>query len=200
MKALITVPNELIAKVEDKVLETFIKAEAIWQRQLELPRLQFDLRGTCAGRAYYRDYQIRLNPVLLFENQTDFIEQTVPHEVAHLLTSTLHTGPARVMPHGPEWKSVMLALGLKPVRCHSYDTSNAQVRRERRFTYACACGIVVESARSHFKLQCGEIRSVCRRCCTYFKFLNEGEVVSPNPVFAPARSAEIPIPSANPNP
>ena len=198
MKALITVPNELIAKVEDKVLETYIKAEAIWQRQFELPHLQFDIRGTCAGRAYYRDYQIRLNPVLLLENQDNFIEQTIPHEIGHLITSRLHG--FCVKPHGREWKSVMLAMGLRPTRCHSYDTSNAQVRRERHFTYACACGTVVESARSHFKLQRGEIRSVCRRCCTYFKFLNEEEVVSPNPVFVPSHSAGIPIPSANPNP
>jgi predicted SprT family Zn-dependent metalloprotease len=62
-----------VAKVEDKVLETYIKADAIWQRQFELPRLLFDLRGCCAGRACYRDYQIRLNPVLLLKNQTDFV-------------------------------------------------------------------------------------------------------------------------------
>lgn len=76
-----TLLNDLAAKVEVKVLETYIKADAIWQRQFELPRLLFDLRGCCAGRGCYRDYQIRLNPVLLLKNQTDFVEQTVFHEV-----------------------------------------------------------------------------------------------------------------------
>lgn len=172
-----TLLKDLVAKVEDKVLETYIKAEAIWQRQFELPLLQFDLRGTCAGRAYYRDYQIRLNPVLLFENQTDFIEQTVPHEVAHLLTFTLHTGQTRLMPHGHEWKSVMSALGLKPIRCHNYDVTNAQVRRERRFAYSCKCRTIHESARTHFKLQRGDYWPLrCSYCGATFRFLKERKI------------------------
>jgi SprT protein len=167
--------NDLVAKVEDKVLETYIKADAIWQRQFELPRLLFDLRGCCAGRACCRDYQIRLNPVLLLKNQTDFVEQTVFHEVGRLITRRLHR--FCVKPHGREWKSVMLALGLKPIRCHTYDITNAQVRREHNFAYVCACRTIQLSARRHFKLLRGEVPCFkCSSCHTKIKFLNGGVV------------------------
>ena len=197
-----TVPKDLVAKVENKVLETYIKTEDIWQRQFELPSLQFDLRGRCAGRAYI--HHIRLNPVLLIQNDPDFIEETVPHEIAHLITNRLHG--FWIKPHGREWKSVMVALGLQPIRCHNYDVSNAQVRRmpqgrrERRFTYACACRTVQESTRTHLKLQSGKKWSACSLCGAYFQFLNEGEVVSTQLPSAPVRCPEIHFPSANPNP
>jgi SprT protein len=163
------VPKDLIAKVEDKVLETYIKAEEIWQRQFELPRLQFDLRGLCAGRAYI--HHIRLNSVLLVQNETDFIEATVPHEVAHLISHRLHG--YRIKPHGKEWKSVMLALGLNPTVYHNYAVPCDRVRRERRFTYACDCRSIQETARSHFKLQRGEIQyqGPCKYCGEAFKFM-----------------------------
>ena len=180
MNTLITVSKEIVAKVEDKVLETYIKAEEIWKRQFELPRLQFDLRGCCAGRAAVNivglNPSIQLNPILLNNNESNFIETVIPHEVAHLLTNRLFG--FWVKPHGREWKSVMVALGLQPIRCHNYDVSNAQVRRipsgrrERRFIYACACRSIQETARSHFKLQSGEIKyqGPCKYCGEDFKF------------------------------
>ena len=171
MKKPITAPKELVAKVEDTVLETYLNTQSIWQRPFELPSISFDLRGCCAGRAYYKYNRIRLNPILMVENQEDFVVQTVPHEVAHLLAFTMFGTRTRIKPHGTEWKSVMLALGLKPARCHSYDVANARVRRERRFTYACDCQTIQEPARTHFKLQRGEIWSKCTGCGKHPKFM-----------------------------
>jgi SprT protein len=168
------VPKDIIARAEDKVIEVYLQAQSIWKQIFALPTIEFDLLGRCAGRAYCRENRIRLNPVLLLENQTDFIEETVPHEVAHLLTRTLYLGPGRMKPHGPEWKAVMLALGLKPTRCHDYDTTNAQVRQERRFSYACACRTIQEPARTHFKLQRGEIWSRCSFCGAHFTLQGGG--------------------------
>ena len=173
-----SIPKDLIARAEDKVIEVYIQAQSIWKQAFDLPSVDFDLLGCCAGRAHYRKNRIRLNPVLLLEHQANFIEETVPHEVAHLLTRTLYLGPGRIKPHGPEWKSVMLALGLKPIRCHNYDVSNAQVRHERRFSYACACCTVQEPTRTHLKLQRGEIWSRCSVCGASFT-LQEGEQASP---------------------
>ena len=64
------------------------------------------LCGTDAGLPaawYFRRHrlagenEIRLNPVLLLENQREFIDEVVPHELAHLLVWQ-HFG--RVAPHG----------------------------------------------------------------------------------------------------
>lgn len=49
------------------------------------PKLVYQQRGTAAGTAWLESYEIRLNPVLMMENQQAFIEEVVPHELAHLL-------------------------------------------------------------------------------------------------------------------
>jgi len=49
------------------------------------PKLVYQQRGTAAGTAWLESYEIRLNPVLLMENQQAFINEVVPHELAHLL-------------------------------------------------------------------------------------------------------------------
>lgn len=68
------------------------------------PKLSYTQRGTSAGTAWLESYEIRLNPVLLLENSEAFIEEVVPHELAHLLVWK-HFG--RVAPHGKEWKWMM---------------------------------------------------------------------------------------------
>ncbi len=132
-----TLLRDLVKQAEDKVLETYLRAEQVFQRTFELPAIEWGQRGTCAGRACWRQNQISLNPVLLIENRDTFIHEIVPHEVAHLINRALH-GPA-VKPHGREWQSVMVALGQSPTRCHKFDVSNARVRTERRYAYRCKC-------------------------------------------------------------
>jgi SprT protein len=168
------IPKDLIARAEDKVIEVYLHAQSIWKQIFALPTVDFDMLGRYAGRAYCSENRIRLNPVLLLENQADFIERVIPHEVAHLLTRTLYLGPGRIKPHGLEWKSVMLALGMKPVRCHSYDTANARVRHERRFIYCCRCRVIREFARPHNRIGRGEFIYTCNHCNSRFT-IQEGK-------------------------
>ncbi len=103
--------------------------------------LRFDLRGTAAGRAIVggdRTPTIRLNPVLMAENGVAFLDQTIPHEVAHLgVYYWLGHQPRR--PHGPEWRRLMQLLGAEPARCHNFDVGNCRVRRLTTHRYTCAC-------------------------------------------------------------
>jgi SprT protein len=154
------VPPTIIRQVEDKILETYIRAQILFGRPFELPSIHFDLRGLCAGRARYRDNLIRLNSLLLCENTEEFISRTVPHEVAHLLNNALN---GRVRPHGPEWKTIMCALGLNPIRCHNYKVEHTITQRQRRHTYYCACQTHWISQTVHNRMRRGFVYS-CSRC------------------------------------
>lgn len=151
--------SALVKQVEDKVLETYLRAEQVFQRSFELPEIDWGQRGTCAGRASWRQNQISLNSVLLIENRDEFIREIVPHEVAHLINRALH-GPM-VKPHGSEWRSVMVALGQTPNRCHNFDVSNARVRTERRHTCRCKCTSHSVSQRVINRI----LRGAIYKCC-----------------------------------
>lgn len=96
----------------------------------------------------------------MMENQQAFIDEVVPHELAHLLVWK-HFG--RVAPHGKEWKWMMEAvLGVPARRTHQFEAgigapqylplplpvsaTSALVRRHNRVvrgeaTYCCVkCG------------------------------------------------------------
>jgi SprT protein len=171
MKTPIPVSRELITKVEDRVLELYLQAQRIWEKVFDVPLLHFDLAGTTAGRAYYQFRCIRLNPILLLENESNFIHRTVAHECAHLIAFEMH-GPI-IRPHGPEWKDVMVMLGLDPKRCHNYDTSRARVRRQRFYRYGCNCRAIWKSGRTHFRIQRRELSMTCSWCNSHFMFQEE---------------------------
>lgn len=123
--------------------------------QITMPRVIYELRGRTAGTASYSKWEINLNAVLLMENVDDFIERTVPHELAHLITDKLYPENHRPKrdpwsgrrpkrsPHGADWQYVCRAIGMTDVtRCHSYDTSNSTVKKSnsRSIPLRCGCG------------------------------------------------------------
>lgn len=61
------------------------QANAQLKTQYPEPKISYQQRGTTAGTAWLQDWEIRLNPVLLLENGQEFIDEVVPHELAHLL-------------------------------------------------------------------------------------------------------------------
>lgn len=77
---------------------------------------------------------------------------TLLHEVAHLVVrfayredaKNFRYGGCKIQAHGREWKSVMLALGLKPNRCGKSDVlkeARAAKKRPAKHLYTCIkCG------------------------------------------------------------
>jgi|TARA_B110001454_G_scaffold192238_1_gene192413 SprT protein len=90
-----------------------------WGKQLK-PLIKYDLKGKCGGQAIWPNI-IRVNLPLLFNNEEDYLEQTIGHEYAHLLNDKLW-GLGQTKDHGTEWKSVMVSFDLEPKRCHNYVT------------------------------------------------------------------------------
>jgi predicted SprT family Zn-dependent metalloprotease len=137
-------------KVEQRVLEVFNQAKALYPEHAkefdELPEIRYDVKNRVGGMAITGgrdDWTIRLNLILCYENEEDFIKQTVGHECAHLICRRVHGNTKqvaekgqmvtkKVRSHGKEWKSVMVKLDLKPKTYHTYDTSSIETRGRRR--------------------------------------------------------------------
>ncbi|MBO77924.1 MAG: hypothetical protein CME17_10870 [Gemmatimonadetes bacterium] len=70
---------------------------------------------------------IWLNSDFLNHHGQDFIDRTVPHELAHIVDQIVngmaYTRTMRRVLHGPSWRAIMRDMGCDPKRCHSYDQS-----------------------------------------------------------------------------
>lgn len=129
------------------------------ERQYPEPALLWQQRGTAAGTAWLESYEIRLNPMLLLENQQAFIEEVVPHELAHLLVWK-HFG--RVAPHGKEWKWMMeCVLGVPARRTHQFELGSV---RKNTFPYRCGCQQHQLTVRRHNRVMRGEATYRCVHC------------------------------------
>lgn len=128
-------------------------------RNEPLPRLRFDLRGRCAGQALLQAWCVRLNQGLLQTHGAAFIEDTLPHELAHLMAYACHG--AGIRPHGAEWKRMMALLGRDPKVCHNYAVTPA--RRIKRHAYRCGCAEHALSSIRHRRVQQGAVY-LCRGC------------------------------------
>lgn len=128
--------NALLYYATETVRDTFAKASRAYGRDFILPAIKFDLCGETAGWACYKRNIIRLNIKLFEDNVDSFITDTIPHEVAHLVSNAVYGREGRG--HKARWKSVMLALGVSDSsRCHSYTTTPARILK--RVTYVCDC-------------------------------------------------------------
>ncbi|WP_088329138.1 SprT family zinc-dependent metalloprotease [Lacimicrobium sp. SS2-24] len=140
------------------------QAEQCLGISLPIPLLRFNQRGRIAGSARLKDYEIRLNPVLLAENTEEFMREVIPHELCHLLVWRLYCRGMRtrsVKPHGKEWKTLMRDIfGLQGKACHQMDIDSVQ---GRQFDYRCECGPLKLTIRRHNNVLKG-VRYICRAC------------------------------------
>lgn len=147
-------------KVEEKIIDCYVKAESILKREFTLPNIVFDLKGLSAGVAYTKTNTLRFNKILLSNNVDTFINITVPHEVAHLVADTFYNSRQC---HGKGWKSIMkYVFGLEPKRCHDYDISFCTKSR-KKYTYICNCREHELSTTLHNRISKGSWR-YCKLC------------------------------------
>lgn len=163
-------------KVNKRIDECLEFARRRFNMDLPRPTIQYNLNGRCAGRAYYFQWKIELNPAILQENEEDYIRNTVPHEFAHLLTDQMYTFKD-IKPHGPEWKKVMREMGVIGVTDtyarHNYDTSSLNVKRKRQYIYECNCPntMTIGPTRHQRHQQTGQY--YCKKCRATIRFVRE---------------------------
>lgn len=138
-----TLSKDLINKAETVVLDTLLRAQDQFKVNFEIPKIEWVDMGVTAGKALSGSNLIKLSPTLFSENVSDFLSDTIPHEIAHLVTRKIYQANNifhRVKSHGPEWRHVMYRLGIPAAsRCHSYDTSQVSNARPRPYLFKCAC-------------------------------------------------------------
>lgn len=158
------IPIALQQALMRSLREKLHHARLILQRCYPEPTVLYCQRGTMAASAWPESNQIRLNPVLLLENQQQFIDQVIPHELAHLLVWH-HFGQVR--PHGKEWKWMMeTVLNAPALRTHQFALCSLD---RQLFHYQCNCQLHWLTLRRHNKVLRGaEYR--CLHCGASLRF------------------------------
>lgn len=146
---------ELRAQVDAKIRECLSLFPTV-----VAPVVVYDLEGHVAGIAK-GGKKIRLNLGLLNDPRyhDDMLNDTVPHEVAHIIVHQLYPGANS---HGWEWTRVMNTLGVVANRCHDYETVAARTRA-RPYIYACGCQLHYVTATIHRRIEKGR-QYYCQDC------------------------------------
>lgn len=135
---------------EQRIYDMLAKAEEVFNIEFGDVQINWKEKGLAAGWAkrikgvYTLDFSIeacKLHP-------DHFFNDTVPHEVAHLVTYANGVYGS----HGPKWKSICIQLGGTGKRCH--DLKLTPARRTRKWKYRDSLGgYQVISTVRHNKLQ-----------------------------------------------
>ena len=128
---------------------------------LEDVKVLFNLRGRAAAQArvHHRDNrrEIRINVEAYSLRPQEMLEDTVPHEVAHLVCNILGNDRG----HGANWKRVCKELGGTGETHH--DMKLTPARRQKKFLYRNDDGIEVHFKQGrHSNLQLGKVKAYAR--------------------------------------
>jgi SprT protein len=137
--------NDLRQRAIERVHHFMAEAERICGRKFDPVTVHFDIGGyRVAGNALYSKRRIGIHPGFLAKFPEETLSNTVPHEVAHMITHDLYRYP--VKDHGPEWASVMVRFGVPAERCHNHGRLEGWTPRVKaKYTIQCsACKKVYE--------------------------------------------------------
>jgi predicted SprT family Zn-dependent metalloprotease len=136
--------TELQARVNSKIEAGLVIAKEKYPKfNFEFPEVRYDVKNSIGGLAYGNKWMIRFNLILCYENEDEFVNTTVLHELAHLIQRRVFgfikadafgnpirdekTGKLKkVLSHGKEWAEVMGHFGLKPEKFHTFSLESIQ--------------------------------------------------------------------------
>lgn len=116
--------------------------------------VRFDLKGNSAGQAMLKGGKLilRFNQEAIEKGYKEMVEDTIPHEVAHLVC---FVDPSYGKSHDKGWSEVAKSLGGSGNRIHQIELTKA--RRVRRYFYVLSDGSELALTKEqHTKLQEGQ--------------------------------------------
>lgn len=137
------------------------QANNILNTNYKEPKVSYKPKGSVAGCAFLTRWEIQLNSIMLNENGEKFINEVVPHELAHLITFQKF---GKVKPHGQEWQYIMSEIMKKIPKV----THNFNIKRNE-YVYICNCQEHYLSPIRHNKIRKNKTSYQCRKCGTILK-------------------------------
>ena len=145
-----SVTAALHTRVEAKVAQVIQSLELHYNRKFATPAVDYKLRGVVAGRALCGKNIVRFQPALLAANESEYMKETIAHEVCHLIDYELNPnnfvrryGRKRSL-HGPTWQRLMRVTGHTPETTHDMDVEAVRVRQVVRHEWVCTCGATMK--------------------------------------------------------
>ena len=155
------VPREIDLKASLCVADCITKGVKKIHRSMRYEGVKFFSRSSTAGYVMPNKHNVvYLNLELYKRNPERFINEIIPHEVAHLFA---HKLSPKDRAHGITRQKVMQKVfNLEPVRCHDMETTGIG-RTTKKFLYICNCGKHTLGTARHNKIKKG-VKYTCRTC------------------------------------
>lgn len=137
------------------------KANAYFNKAYPLPVITYRKKGSVAGSAFLGRWEIQLNTLMLAQYQHTFIQEVIPHELAHLIAFKQFGN--KISPHGKEWQWLMtMVFNCTPKRTHNFTVPTTNTHA--RFTYSCLCQDHALSTVRHNRIQHQQTTYFCKKC------------------------------------
>jgi SprT protein len=174
-------------EIKEKVIQHtyywFNKASPLLGIALPLPEIEFTQRGAVAAQTFtYRDEEnnivktrLNYNPYYIVEDPQKFMEQTIPHEVAHIFQHALHP---QSKPHGIEWIGIMKKFGVTPEIYTDIHVDNPVPQAKLLHLYQCMeCGAKkVFNKKEHDQFE-GKLKlPECEKCGGVMEFVRKAQL------------------------
>jgi SprT protein len=142
------------------------------------PKVRLVDLGKVGGRAYFAQNVVELNIHFLQTAEKEMIEQTLPHELAHLATFDLF--PRSKQAHGPEFRHVLGAISHNTDTYHKMNVEDIkglskQIKTKTRYLYRCGCPDKKHAITpvTHNRIKKGAVHLQCRNCRQPIVFLKD---------------------------
>ena len=173
--------KNIVVETVERLVCDFLDADLKTKYPVDFPTVKFDLEGTSAGLCEFKQSTgtavLRFNMTLLRDNFDEYMDNIVPHEVAHYCTDAwkgiMFDRAGRCIHHGKHWKMVMWYFGYEPKTTHSMNVTKVKRGKNYRlFEYKCSCQTHQVTSIIHNRCQKGK-KYVCTNCKQNLEFVKE---------------------------